>query len=301
VTPADPAQPLKNLQPQHEFFVGVDSDGSVFDSMGIKERECFCPWMIAHFDLQPVAEAARECKDFADLFSRTRGGNRHVTLKRILTELLPSHPQVKARGFAVPQLPHYFAWVDDPNSVLSNDGLRQAIDRADSEARGELQRVLAWSERSDWAVGEIVRNLPLFPFVRESLEKMQATADLVVVSSTPVETLQHDWKEHDIARYMAVIAGQEMGTKIQHLAYAAKDRYNRDHVLLIGDAPGDLQAARASDALFYPIVPGREAESWERFHDEAFDRFLTGRYAGKYEAGLIPEFDAALSDDPPWI
>jgi hypothetical protein len=41
----DPAQPLKDFQPRHEFFVGIDSDGSVFDTMGIKQRECFCPWI----------------------------------------------------------------------------------------------------------------------------------------------------------------------------------------------------------------------------------------------------------------
>src|SRR5512138_757144 len=96
---------LKEFKPKHKFFVGIDSDGCVFDSMGIKQRECFCPWMIGCFGLQPVAEAARQCKEFADLFSKTRGANRHETLKRILVELLPSHPMVKARSFEVPQLP----------------------------------------------------------------------------------------------------------------------------------------------------------------------------------------------------
>ena len=107
-------QSLNQFMPRKDFLVCVDSDGCVFDTMGIKQRECFCPWMIAYFGLQPVAEAARECKVFADLFSKTRGANRHVTVKRILTELLPHHPEVKERNFQVPQYPHYFAWVDDP-------------------------------------------------------------------------------------------------------------------------------------------------------------------------------------------
>ncbi|MHC4061426.1 MAG: HAD family hydrolase, partial [Planctomycetota bacterium] len=63
----DPAKALKEFKPAKEFFVGIDSDGCAFDSMGIKQRECFCPWMIAYFGLQPVALAARECKEFADL------------------------------------------------------------------------------------------------------------------------------------------------------------------------------------------------------------------------------------------
>ena len=116
--------------------------------MGIKQRECFCPWLIGYFGLQPVAQAARECKDFADLFSKTRGANRHKTTKRIIAELLLIHPMTKARGFKVPQYPHYFTWVDDPKSLLSNDGLRQAIDQAaDSDVKRELELALAWSER----------------------------------------------------------------------------------------------------------------------------------------------------------
>ncbi len=300
MTASDPAQPLKDFQPRHECFVGVDSDGSVFGTMEIKQRECFCPWTIGCFGLQPVAQAARECREFADLFSKTRGANRHKTLKRILAELLPTHPMVKSRGFQVPQLPHYFAWVDDPSSLLSNAGLRQAADKATGEARAELELALAWSERVNWAVGEIVKDMPPFPFVRESLARMQGKADVIVVSGTPAEALVREWNEHDIAQYAAVIAGQEMGTKTQHLSYATKGKYRENRVLMIGDAPGDIKAAKANDALFYPIDPGREVESWKRFHDEAFDRFLSGEYAGAYEAGLIAEFDSYLPEKPPW-
>ena len=297
----DPAQPLKDFEPRHEFFVGIDSDGCAFDTMGIKQRECFCPWLIGYFGLQPVAQAARECKEFADLFSKTRGANRHKTAKRIIAELLPNHPMTKARGFNVPQYPHYFAWVDDPNSLLSNDGLREAVEAAtDPEARKELELALAWSEKVNEVIGQIVRGMPPFPYVRESLEKMQPLADIIVVSATPNEALQREWAEHGIARYAAVIAGQEMGKKAQHLEYATRGRYEKNHVLMIGDAPGDMKAARANDALFYPINPGNEVESWRRFHDEAFEKFINGEYAGEYEEKLIAEFDSYLPERPPW-
>jgi phosphoglycolate phosphatase-like HAD superfamily hydrolase len=301
VTETDPAQPLKDHQPQHKFFVGIDSDGCAFDTMGIKQRECFCPWMIAHFGLQPVAQAARECKDFADLFSKTRGANRHKTAKRIIAELLPSHPMVKQYGFKVPSFPHYFRWVDDPNSLLSDAGLQQAIEKAtDPEARKELQMVLDWSRRVNWAIGETVKGMPPFPHVRESLEKIQPLADVVVVSATPYEALAREWEEHGIAGYVQIIAGQEMGTKAQHLTYATKGKYEKNHVLMVGDAPGDMKAARANDALFYPVNPGHEVESWKRFHDEAFDRFISGTYAGNYEGELIAEFDSYLPERPSW-
>ncbi len=301
MTDVDRAKPLKDFKPKHEFFVGIDSDGCAFDTMGIKQRECFCPWLIAYFGLQPVAQAARECKDFADLFSKTRGGNRHKTAKRIIAELLPSHPMTKARSFKVPQYPHYFAWVDDPDSLLSNDGLKQAVDVAsDPEVKRELEHALSWSERVNWSIGEIVKGMPPFPFVRESLEKIQPLADVIVVSATPCEALAREWEEHDIAKYVEIIAGQEIGKKAQHLDYATKGRYEKNHVLMVGDAPGDMKAAKVNDALFYPINPGDEVKSWERFHDEAFDKFINGEYAGDYEKKVIAEFDGYLPELPPW-
>ena len=301
MTSSDPAQPLKDFKPKHDFFVGIDSDGCAFDTMGIKQRECFCPWLIGYFGLQGVAQGARECKDFADLFSKTRGANRHKTAKRIIAELLPNHPMTKARNFKVPQYPHYFAWVDDPKSLLSNEGLKQAIDQAsDPEVKKELELALAWSLKVNEVITDIVKGMPPFPYVRESLEKIQPKADAIVVSATPCEALAREWEEHDIDKYVEIIAGQEMGKKAQHLDYATKGKYEKDHVLMIGDAPGDMKAARANDALFYPINPGAEVESWKRFHDEAFDKFISGQYAGQYEEKLVAEFDSYLPELPPW-
>ena len=297
----DPAKELKELKPKYDFFVGIDSDGCVFDTMGIKQRECFCPWMIGYFGLQAVAQAARECKDFADLFSKTRGANRHKTIKRIISELLPNHPMVKERGFEVPQYQHYFAWVDDPDSLLSNEGLKMASEAAtDSEAKSELEHVLNWSEKVNEVIAQIVEDMPPFPHVLESLEKIRDKSDVIVCSSTPYEALQREWEEHGVAKYVEVIAGQEMGKKAEHLKFAADGKYEKQHCLMIGDAPGDMKAAKANGILFYPINPGDEIKSWKRFHDEAFDKFIAGDYAGEYEEKLIAEFDACLPENPPW-
>lgn len=292
---------LIEFKPKHKFFVGIDSDGCVFDTMGIKQRECFCPWMIGYFNLQPVELAARECKDFADLFSKTRGANRHITLKRIIIELLPSHPMVKVRKFKVPQFPYYFKWVDDPKSLLSNDGLKMAIKSAKSDdERKELELALAWSEKVNWSIKEIVKNIPPFPLVRECLEKLSKKADMMVVSSTPTEALQREWEEHDVAKYMSIIAGQEMGKKKEHLQMTAGGKYKEDHILMIGDAPGDLKAAQANNVLFYPIIPGNEEKSWELFYKEGIKRFLDGKFKGKYANSLLDEFDKSLPENPPW-
>ena len=92
---------------------------------------------------------------------------------------------------------------------------------------------------------------------------------------------------------MRHIAGQEMGKKALHLELAAGSKYEKDHVLMIGDAPGDMRAAHKNGALFYPINPGREDTSWQRFYDEAFDRWLEpGDYASRPPGELHGPFIA---------
>lgn len=301
MTATNPAQPLKDFSPRHEFLVAIDSDGTVFDTMTIKHRECLAPCMIDCFGLEPIAQAARECMDFSGLFSKTRGANRHKTLRRVLGELLPNHPTVVSSGFAVPRLPHYFAWVDNPDSVLSGHGLQRAIAGAAGRTREELELAAAWNDQVNECNEQKTGAIPPFAFVRECLAKMHDRADIIVVSTAPCHTLAREWSSQGLAEYAAAIAGQEMGTKARCLEHAAKGRYNRNHVLMIGDSPGDWKAAKANDALFYPIDPGDEEASWKRFHDEAMERFFAGMYAGGYEKALIEEFDSCLPDKAPWM
>ena len=92
-------------------------------------------------------------------------------------------------------------------------------------------------------------------------------------------------------------------TKAEHLAATAQQsgtRYQPDHVLMIGDAPGDLAAAQSIGALFYPVLPGSEEASWHRFENESLDRFLAGTYAGEYETELVGSFMKALPEHPRW-
>ena len=66
---------------------------------------------------------------------------------------------------------------------------------------------------------------------------------------------------------------------------------------MIGDAPGDLKATKADNALFYPVNPADEEASWRRFFEESFDKFIDGNY----EEILVKEFDSYLPTTPPWI
>ena len=257
--------------------------------------------MIAYFGLQPVAKAARECKMFADLYSKTRGANRHKTMVRILTELLPSHPRVKERNFKVPEFKYYVEWVNDPDILLSDAGLKKAIKESlNAEARKELELVLKWSQRVNEMVVEVVKNVPPFQFVRESLEKVSTAADIIVCSATPTEAVEREWAEHGLVKYVKVVAGQEMGSKAQHLAIVSDGKYDKDKIIMLGDAPGDLNAAKKNGVLFYPILPGNEDASWKHFHDEVFDKFIQSDYAGVCEDAEISLFESCLAEHPRW-
>lgn len=289
------ANPLENLTRSHDFFVGIDSDGCAFDSMEIKQKECFCPQFIKHFGLQAVSKYARETWTFVNLYSKSRGVNRFPAIVEAL-DLLRERPEVVMRRVDVPKLDSLRRWIER-ESKLSNSTLQREIEKTGDP---ELERVMAYSNAANAAVEDIVKGVPPFPYVRESLEKLRENADIVVVSQTPTEALVREWQEHDIARYALLIAGQELGSKSEHLKMAAVDKYPSDHILMVGDAPGDLKAARAAGALFFPVLPGREEESWERFHEDAMERFFSLSYKGDYEAKLLSEFEASLPATPPW-
>jgi phosphoglycolate phosphatase-like HAD superfamily hydrolase len=289
------AKPLADLRPQRPFFVGIDSDGCAFDSMEIKHKECFCPNTIKWWDLQSVSKYAREAAEFVNLYSKWRGINRWPALTMVF-DLLQGRAEVKARGARITEAKRVREFMAS-GKPLSDAGLKAYMAEHPDP---ELDKALGWSKAVNASVADMVHGVPPFPYMRESLQALQSQADVVVVSATPTEALVREWEEHDIAKYVRVIAGQEMGSKKQHLAWAAKDKYPADRILMMGDAPGDMEAAKANGVLFFPINPGQEERSWERFYKEGLARFTAGAYAGEYEAALIAEFETFLPSVPPW-
>jgi len=288
-------QGLQGFQPQHEFFVGIDSDGCAFDTMEIKQKECFTPNTIKYWRLQAVSKYAREAVEFVNLYSRWRGTNRWPALLMVF-DLLAERPEVLARKVRAPEVPTLREWVKT-ETKLGNPALKAEVQKTGDLI---LKQALAWSEAVNAAIEDMVKGIPPFPYVRESLVALSSLADMMVVSQTPGEALQREWEEHDLAKHAAAICGQEMGTKAEHLQLGAGGKYPQDRVLMLGDAMGDLTAARKNGFLFFPINPGGEDASWQRFFEEGMGRFLKGTYAGEYEAGLMAEFEAMLPDRPPW-
>lgn len=294
---SDPAQPLRDFEPKHDFFIGIDSDGCAFDTMELKHKECFAPNTIRHWDLQAVSKYTREAAEFVNLYSKWRGINRWPAVVMVF-DLLRERPEVQRRGVTIPQADSLRAFIAQDVHPHSDDGLRGYL--AEHLGDPELEQGLRWTTAVNASIADMVYGVSPFPYVRESLAAMVDKADMVVVSATPNAALEAEWNEHGIAQYVRVIAGQEMGKKATSLKLAAAGKYPPERILMIGDAPGDMKAAKANDALFYPINPGNEEQSWERFYNEAMHRFFEGTYAGEYEARLIAEFEGYLPDTPPW-
>lgn len=291
----DPQIELRELEPKHEFLVAIDSDGCAFDTMEIKHKECFIPNIVKYWNLQPVSKYARAAAEFVNLYSKWRGINRFPALLMAF-DLLNDWPEVQKRQVAIPDVPSLRDWVER-ETKLGNPVLQAEVEKTNDKI---LIQALDWSVAVNETVADIVHDVPPFPFVRESLEKISEWADIIVCSATPYEALRREWEEHDIAKFTRVIAGQEMGSKKEHIHLASDNKYKKENILMIGDAPGDMKAARGNDAKFFPINPGYEEVSWEKFFIEAADKFRDGFYDKNYEDQLVIEFEKLLPELPPW-
>ena len=51
---------LKNLKPKKNFFVALDSDGTIFDSMNQKHKKCFIQPLIDTFNLEEIKDEIKK-------------------------------------------------------------------------------------------------------------------------------------------------------------------------------------------------------------------------------------------------
>lgn len=286
---------LKNLKPNYEYFVGIDSDGCVFDTMEVKQKEFFIPNGIKFFNLFSISKIVRETWEFVNLYSIHRGVNRFPALAKVF-ELLAERKEVIESKTKLPDITTLHDWISK-ETKLGNHSLQEYI-KANPDPF--LEKVLQWSLAINEEIGAWLQGVAPFSHVIRSLEEISLHSDSIVVSQTPLEALTREWTEHKIDHLVSLIAGQEHGTKSEHITLAAKGKYTDDKILMIGDAPGDLKAARNNNVCFYPIIPGKEAKSWEYFLSDAYNIFLKGNFKGDYEERLLLEFHNALPKTPPW-
>src|SRR5262249_42148280 len=155
------------IKKQHDFLVGIDSDGCAFDTMEVKHKECFIPNIVHAYNLAGVSKYAREAAEFVNLYSKSRGINRFPALIEAL-ELLQNRAEVAARGVTIRIPPGLVDWIKR-ETKLANPALEAAAKATNDP---DLHQALAWSKAVNEAIERTVREVPPFPRVRECLEKL---------------------------------------------------------------------------------------------------------------------------------
>ena len=262
------------------FAVCVDSDGCAMDTMNIKHIRCFGPCMVAEWGLEQWLDPILERWNVINLYSMTRGINRFKGLAMALAEIDRQYTPIDG----VDRLNDWAKTAPE----LSNDAVGKMA--AEHPIFG---KALRWSQ----AVNRAIEALPqeeVKPFlhVKEALAAAHAQADVVVVSSANPEAVRQEWRRFHLLEEVDLLCTQEMGSKAYCIGELVKKGY--DAILMCGDAPGDEQAAGKNQALYYPILVNHEAESWQRFLDEALDRFLHNEFAGSYQQALLDAFHKNL-------
>jgi phosphoglycolate phosphatase-like HAD superfamily hydrolase len=266
-----------------DFLVCVDSDGCAMDTMDIKHEECFAPKAIEEWKLQQIRERFLEVWNTVNLYSKTRGINRFKGLVKTFEVL-------SEEGFAIPRFDAILQWTET-SKELSNPALIKAIDETGDE---QLIKTLEWSNAVNTAIKELPEVDKPFPKVKDGLDIISSVADIAIVSSANSGAVEAEWSRHQLNSYVQVMLGQEAGSKAFCIEALKKHGYLSDCVLMVGDAPGDLEAAIKNQVLFYPILVGKEKFSWERLSFEALSKFTEGSYRGEYQNKLIEEFNSNL-------
>ncbi|MCX7818733.1 MAG: HAD hydrolase-like protein [Kiritimatiellae bacterium] len=277
-------------------LLALDSDGTVFPNMPLKFR-VMLDTIIEHYGLQRAPEAAERVVRFFNLESRWRGGHRFVLLAEIL-DALRNQPEVRATGIQVPSAAPLRQYLTE-GGARSNEALARAARR---DPTGELSRALRWSTE----VSARLAALPAVPPFTEAAIALRELRDdavrRVVVSQAPLDQIRREWSGADLARYVDRLWGSEIGPKPGQLERAMREfGVPPERTLLLGDSAGDLEAARVCGARFYPIVPGREEDSWRRFRVEIWPLWLAGGYGEAEQTAHALELERALPSQPSWL
>jgi phosphoglycolate phosphatase-like HAD superfamily hydrolase len=275
---------IEDFQKTKEFLVCVDSDGCAMDTMDVKHKEAFGPEVVNVWNLHHIKDHFLEVWNDINLYTKTRGINRFKGVVQTFAAL-------EAEGIEMPDISSFKKWTETTNE-LSNPSLERAIAETNDE---QLKKALEWSHAVNRAIEEkLAGNDKPVEGAKEGLEAANNVANVAIVSSANGAAVLDEWTRHELAVHVDVMLGQEAGTKAYCIQEMKKFGFDNTHVLMVGDAPGDLDASQKNGVLYYPILVNKEKFSWERFKNEALGKFLEGSYEGDYQQQLINEFNSNL-------
>ena len=268
---------LHSYTKNRDFLVCVDSDGCVMDTMTCKHVHCFGPRMIDEWGLDEWRDEILTRWNEINLYQLTRGINRFKGLAMALGEINEKYTHI-------PGIEAFSAWCETTHA-LSMQALSEAIAKSEAgEGRVCLEKALAWSRAVNASINELPDDVKVpFDGAKEGLAAAHVTADVAVVSSANREAVLEEWEHFGLIDHTDVTLTQDIGSKAYCIGEMLKMGYDKEKTLMVGDAIGDLQAAEANGVYFFPILTGKEKESWDELRSVALERLLLGTYGGEYQ------------------
>ncbi len=283
-----------------DYLICVDSDGCAMDTMTIKHERCFGPQLVGVFGLEEWEKPILTRWNVINLYTKKRGINRFQGLLLMLEE-------VDAQYVKISGLEKFADWVKH-TEAYSEASLQAAIKEAKERGRLQekpgdvdgcelLEKVLAWSQRVNAAIQKLPEEEKReFPGVREAFEKIKAVADLAIVSSANREALEEEWSRCGLLRFVDYAMAQDVGTKAACIKGMVEKGYEKSKIVMVGDAMGDYKAASEAGVSFYPVLTGKEKDSWEHFSERVLDEVISGTYTLKRQSEELDAFHQNLSD-----
>lgn len=254
---------LQSFIKTKDFLICVDSDGCAMDTMDIKHIRCFGPCMVEEWGLWQWKDEILVRWNEINLYTATRGINRFKGLAMALTEINEKYCSIDG----VDQLNE---WVSE-SSELSNKSIKLAAVTAQGPC---LEKAFSWSQKVNAAITALPKGQKKpFAHVKDGLLAAHSLADIAVVSSANMEAVVEEWQRCCLLECVDVLCCQDVGSKAHCIEELAKKGYAKDHILMIGDAPGDETASRENGVYFYPILVRHEAESWQELEKTALSKF----------------------------
>ena len=261
-----------SFEKKHDYLVCVDSDGCVMDTMNCKHFHCFGPCMVTEWGLEAWKDEILDRWNVINLFSMTRGINRFKGLAMALGEIDKKYKPIA--GIAA--LQH---WADTA-PALSNDGVIKAAAAAENaDEKLVFEKALSWSKAVNAAIVELDESLKVpYEGAKEGLAAAHTFADVAMVSSANRDAVEEEWGKFGLLEHTDIVLAQDIGSKAHCIAKMLEFGYDLDKVLMVGDAPGDNDAAEKNGVHYYPILVNHEKESWDEAIAVAFGKLQSGEY-----------------------
>ncbi len=269
---------------KHDYLVCVDSDGCAMDTMDCKHFHCFGPCLVTEWNLEKWREPVLFRWNEINLYQMTRGINRFKALAVALQEINDEYTPIDGIDVLV-------QWTETAHT-LSNDSVLKAAEEATSPAAKTIfEKALSWSKAVNTKIVDLPEELKVpYDGVREGLAAAHIFADVAVVSSANRDAVEKEWGSHGLLDHVDIVLAQDCGSKAHCISEMLKFGYSPDKVLMIGDAPGDSDAAEANGVFYYPILVNKESESWQELISTGLDKLKAGTYGNEYQSIKKKEF-----------